>query len=104
MALLVAAVTLVAGPDQSAVGGRTLFKSSGLFRPILVSMVFGLLGGAVNERQPGDRCRARLEPAASARLPGLVVADRAGAASDPAVAAIAFSTSKRRAGGPGSVC
>ena len=48
IALAVAAVTLVAGPINLQYGGRSLFKSSGLFRPMVVAMAFGLLGGAVN--------------------------------------------------------
>jgi hypothetical protein len=67
MALLVAAVTLVTGPINLAPGGQTMFKSSGLFRPILVSMVFGLLGGAVNS---GSQATAVVLVSSLLPLPG----------------------------------
>jgi 4-amino-4-deoxy-L-arabinose transferase-like glycosyltransferase len=47
-ALLVAALTLLFGPINLEWHGQTLFKSSGLFRPIVVALVFGVLAGAVD--------------------------------------------------------
>ncbi len=67
LALLVAAVTLVLGPINLAPGGDTVFKSSGLFRPILVSILFGLLGGAVNS---GSQATAVVLVSSLLPLPG----------------------------------
>ena len=48
LALLVAALTLLVGPINLEWHGQTVFKSSGLFRPMMVALVFGLLAGAVD--------------------------------------------------------
>ena len=45
-AALVAAVSLAYGPVRLEVGGTRLFQSSGVIRPGVVVLVFGLLGGA----------------------------------------------------------
>jgi hypothetical protein len=48
VALAVAATTIVFGPINLQWAGRPVFKSSGLFRPMVIAILFGLLGGAVD--------------------------------------------------------
>lgn len=47
LGLVIATVTVLTGPIVLTAGGSTLFKSSGLLRPMTVALVFALLAGTV---------------------------------------------------------
>jgi hypothetical protein len=46
IALSIGAISLVYGPIRIDIGGSTVFRSSGLLRPVVVAMLAGLLAGA----------------------------------------------------------
>jgi 4-amino-4-deoxy-L-arabinose transferase-like glycosyltransferase len=50
LAASIGAVSLVWGPIRIAVGDTVLFRSAGVLRPVLVALVFGVLGGALEAK------------------------------------------------------
>ncbi len=51
LGLVIATVTVITGPINLSLGRTTLFKSSGLLRPMAVAIVFGLLAGTIVRRR-----------------------------------------------------